>query len=49
LIAHGVDVATISDVVGHADAEVTHRIYSHALKQPVRATADRIDELFGQR
>ena len=47
LIAHGTDVATISEVVGHADAEVTHRIYSHALKQPVRATADRIDELFG--
>jgi len=48
LIACGIDVATISEVVGHADVEVTHRIYAHALKQQVTATADRIDELFGR-
>ena len=49
MIAHGTGAATIFEVVGHADAEVTHRIYGHALEQPVRATADRIDELVRQR
>ena len=46
MIAQGVDVATVSKRLGHANINTTLSIYSHALKRPDREAADKLDTLF---
>ena len=40
LIAAGVDVRTVAGRLGHSDASVTLRVYSHALEERDRAAAE---------
>ena len=43
LILAGVDIATVSERLGHADANITARIYLHGSKESDRAAADALD------
>jgi integrase len=45
LIGEGVDVATVSKRLGHADKTVTLRTYTHALKEHDREAADKLANL----
>ena len=47
LIAAGMDVVTVSALLGHASPATTLSIYSHALPSKMKSTADKVDELFG--
>ena len=44
-ISHGVDVRTVAYNLGHADASVTLRTYTHALKTANRSAADVMERL----
>lgn len=46
LIAEGVDVATVSKRLGHADKTTTLNIYTHAVKSADKAAADKLQSLF---
>ena len=45
LIANGVDVATVSKRLGHADKTTTLNIYTHAIKSADRAAADKLEDI----
>jgi integrase len=47
LIAAKVDLATISERLGHANADVTLKVYAHMYEKDDRAAADAIDAAFG--
>ena len=49
LIAQGVDIATVSKLMGHSNPAVTLRIYAHAIKQRAREAADILDNLLIKR
>ena len=49
LIAGGVDIATVSKRLGHADKTTTLNIYTHAVKSADKAAADKLQELFRNR
>jgi integrase len=40
LIGAGVDVRTVAERLGHSDASLTLRVYSHAIRERDRAAAD---------
>lgn len=46
MIAQGVDVATVSKRLGHANISTTMNIYSHALRSPNKEAADKLETLF---
>lgn len=46
MIAQGVDVATVSKRLGHANISTTMNIYSHALRSPNKEAADKLEKLF---
>lgn len=45
LIGEGVDVATVSGRLGHADKSITLKIYAHALRQYDREAADKLQDV----
>ena len=47
LLASGVDVATITRIVGHSSPAVTTAIYSHMLPGADRAVADKLSGMLG--
>lgn len=48
LIGTGVDIATVSKRLGHADKSVTLKIYTHAIKEMDRHAADSLEETFNK-
>jgi integrase len=42
-LRNGVDIATVSERLGHADTNITARIYLHGSKESDRAAADLLD------
>jgi len=48
LLANGVDLATVSERLGHSSVRVTADTYSHAIRGRDRQAADRWDELMGR-
>lgn len=47
LLASGVDVKTVSELLGHADPAVTLRVYAHALPRAKRDASDKLGALLG--
>lgn len=45
LIASGVNVRTVASRLGHADANTTNKIYSHAIKSADAAAAEVLDDI----
>ena len=45
LIGQGVDVATVSKRLGHADKSITLKTYTHALKQQDKEAVDKLQGL----
>lgn len=48
LIASGVDIATVSKRLGHADRTTTLNIYTHAIKSADKAAADKLQDIFNR-
>ena len=46
LIAGGIDIATVSKRLGHADKTTTLNIYTHAIKSADKAAADKLQDIF---
>ena len=46
MIANGIDLATVSKRLGHADTSITARIYTHAIKEADAVAADALETLF---
>lgn len=46
LITSGVDVATVSKRLGHADKTTTLNIYTHAVKSADKAAAEKLQDIF---
>ena len=46
MIANGIDLATVSKRLGHADTSITARIYTHAIKEADAVAADALENLF---
>jgi integrase len=46
-LQNGVDVATVSQRLGHVDVGVTMKIYLHGSKESDRAAADALDAVLG--
>jgi integrase len=49
LMAEGVPVKVVSEMLGHADVTVTLKVYSHVLPGMQQQAADAMDRLFAQR
>jgi len=49
LIGQGVDVATVSKRLGHADKSVTLKTYAHAIKEHDREAADKLGDLLNKK
>lgn len=49
LIAQGVDPATVSKRLGHADVSVTLKTYTHAIKEHDREAADKLGNLLDKK
>ena len=47
-IKAGVDVKTLQETLGHADAGMTLNLYSHSSEDMKKAAADKLDDLFGK-
>lgn len=47
LMAEGVPIKAVSELLGHSDIATTLRIYSHVLPTMHGAAADAMDRLFG--
>jgi integrase len=47
LIGAGVDVRTVAERLGHSDASLTLRVYSHAIRERDRAAAEVIGRVLG--
>jgi Site-specific recombinase XerD len=45
LISQGVDIATVSKRLGHADVSITLRTYTHALKQKDKEAVEKLQEV----
>jgi integrase len=45
-LQNGVDIATVSERLGHADTNITARIYLHGSKESDRAAASALDAIF---
>lgn len=48
LIAEGMDVATVSKRLGHAEPSTTLKIYTHALQRADKEAANRLENLFNK-
>lgn len=48
MIANGIDLATVSKRLGHADTSITARVYTHAIKEADAVAADALENLFLQ-
>jgi integrase len=48
LLALGVDIRSIQDLVGHKDITTTLRVYGHMLPPMQQGIADKFDDLFGE-
>jgi integrase len=48
LLADGVDVATVAEVLGHANPTVTMQVYAHALPHRVANASSRLEDIFRQ-
>ena len=46
LIAGGVDIATVSKRLGHADKSTTLNIYTHAIKSADKEAADKLQDIY---
>jgi len=49
LIGQGIDIATVSKRLGHADKSITLRVYAHALKQHDREASDALGNLLNKK
>jgi integrase len=49
LMSEGVDVATVSKLLGHADINVTLRRYGHAIKEKARKATDTLSKTLSRR
>jgi integrase len=45
MLAQGVPIRVISEVLGHADSAITSRVYAHVAAELARDAAARVDEL----
>ena len=48
MIANGIDLATVSKRLGHADTSITARVYTHAIKEADAIAAEALENLFLQ-
>lgn len=48
MLAQGVDLMTIRDVLGHYSIDMT-QVYAHVVDEAKRSAADRMDAAFGGR
>lgn len=48
LLAQGVDLRTISDILGHSQISTTADLYAHVAPQLKRGAADKLDQAFGR-
>jgi integrase len=48
LIGQGVDIATVSKRLGHAEISTTLNIYAHTLQKADRSAADKLENLFNK-
>ncbi|ERI92125.1 site-specific recombinase, phage integrase family [Clostridiales bacterium oral taxon 876 str. F0540] len=48
LIGQGVDIATVSKRLGHAEVSTTLNIYTHTLQKADRSAADKLENLFSK-
>jgi integrase len=46
LLSEGEDIATVAEVLGHASADVTARVYAHALPHKVAGASRRLEDLY---
>jgi integrase len=46
LLSEGEDLATVAEVLGHASASVTAKVYSHALPHKVAGASRRLEDLY---
>lgn len=46
MIANGIDLATVSKRLGHADTSITARVYTHAIKEADAVAAEALENLF---
>ena len=46
LIAEGVDIKTVSERLGHANASITLDIYTHALKEKDIEASNKLELMF---
>jgi len=49
LISQGVDVATVSSRLGHADKSITLKLYTHAIKELDKEAADKLGNLLNKK
>ncbi len=49
LLSNGVDIRTVSELLGHADPAMTLRVYAHAMPGHKQAAADKLQEVLGQK
>ena len=47
LLSNGIDVRTVSELLGHADPAMTLRVYAHAMPGHKRAAADKLRQILG--
>ncbi len=48
LLANGIDIRTVSELLGHADPAMTLRVYAHAMPGHNRAAADKLRNILEQ-
>jgi integrase len=46
LLANGVDIATVAEVLGHANAQETMKTYAHALPHKVANASQRLEDIY---
>lgn len=49
LLSRGINVKQVSEMLGHADIQMTLRVYAHLLPIMHRAAADVMDQVFGRK
>ena len=49
LINHGVDIKMVADRAGHQNTRTTEEYYGHIYEKSRRATADKYNDLFGNK
>jgi len=49
MILEGVDIKTISDILGHSSISVTADIYGHVLEEQKRKAVGKLDKYFSNK